>query len=345
MIDLNLILQKQKIISLTRKFFSQNNFREFTLPLLLPALPLEQNIYSFPISAGQSQDKYFLTTSPESALKRLLARGSGDCFAISPSFRDLEAKSPHHQPEFLMLEWYQTNSDYLKIMDFCQIYILYLHDRLNKNKSNRNKYLLTYQNQPFDLTPPWPRLSFYQLLKKYHPQKSYPQNEPDLNQLFLNFVLPNLPAVRPIFITDYPAFMSPLAKLNLDGEEVPFYAAASGNPPIGGATRERVKSGTTSRIKIKKNTGYYNTAQRFELFFGNMEIANGNTENTKSNDVTRAFRTEDSYRRRHKLPSHPIDWDFVGILSRLPPSAGCGLGLERLTMLLTDTADISRLQI
>lgn len=248
---------RQKIISTCRRFFLDHGFQEITIPILNSAVPTEPNIYPFTTTWSQSQSKkqkFFLTTSPESFLKQQISKSLGNCFAISPCFRNLENIGPHHHPEFLMLEWYEIGKNYLDVITTTQ-------ELLKQFKISNFKTLS---------------------LKKFFPV--YPTTEPDFNQQFLNRVEPRLPT-NPVFITDYPAYLSPLAAIK-EGE-------------------------------AKKSIASPQIAQRFELYINKIEIANGCTENLH--------------------PKIPITWGPI------PPCAGCGLGLDRLAMIVSNSSDINEI--
>jgi lysyl-tRNA synthetase class 2 len=305
----NLILFRQQVITLARQFFLDRKFQEFTIPILNPSLPLEQNIYSYQTTSTTSKTNYYLPTSPESALKKIIAAGfQHDCFAISPSFRNLESTGPYHQPEFLMLEFYQIGQNYLEITPTLENLVTYIIQGIgHNNQLNTNKLFTT----------PYPRQTLKDLFHRYADidlgtYLAANFSEPDFNQLFLNQIEPHLPQYGPTFILDYPAFISPLA--------------APLNP--------------TNNCQATTNNLY---SQRFELYINGIEIANGNTENTDSESIKTFMETENHYRQQRHLPTHPIDNDFIQSCGQLPLCAGCGLGLDRLAMLLSGATNISQL--
>lgn len=262
------ILFRQQVITAVRHFFTDNNFQEIDLPILQSSIPDEQNIYPFRTKWQYSDKKLYLSTSPEAGLKHLITtQGLGDCFTIHHSFRDLEAKGPHHQPEFIMLEWYRLHSDQSQIISDIENLIKDIVNRTGIIKDIRTKKLLI---------SPYPQISFHQLFQKYAPHHAIPDNEPDINQIFLNYIEPRLDAYQPLFITSFPDFMSPLAQPNPDG-----------------------------------------TSTRFEFYLGSTEIANGCTENLH--------------------PQIYVPWQ------NLPPSAGCGLGIDRLAMSLANLNSIEQI--
>jgi len=162
-----------------REYFWRQNFTEVEVPYLNSSLPLEPNIYSFKTTWIHKNKNFFLPTSPEFALKKYLSSHHQNCFAISHCFRDLEASSPYHTSEFLMLEWYEVHID--------------LYDLMLSTKKFISHFIKT---------------DFTALIL---PEK-LPQNEPDFNQFFLNEIEPSLPKDQAIFITGYPAYLTPLAK-------------------------------------------------------------------------------------------------------------------------------------
>jgi lysyl-tRNA synthetase class 2 len=245
-----------ELLKSTRHFFWNLNFEEVEVSYLNESLPLEPNLYSFETIWRSHGRKFYLPTSPELALKSHLATHPSDCFSISHCFRDLENSGPHHRPEFLMLEWYQVNKT------------------LSDIKSTTEKYLHHLL----------PNLTFTNLTLP----TNLPDNEPDFNQFFLNNVEPSLPPDQAVFITGYPAFLSPLAVAN----------------------------------------------QRFELYINGIEIANACEENLNAEQIKSAFLNEESHRHQLQLPSHPYSQKFIDDISSLPQSAGIGLGLERLLMII-----------
>lgn len=180
------------------------------------------------------------------------------------------------------------------------------------------KDLLISLPHPASWNKPWPVLSLIKLFREHanldltelvfenaiqKEAKSRGYNPADstweqlFNQIFLNEIEPFLPQ-EPFFLTDYPARLSPLAEIKKDKP---------------------------------------NFSERFELYINKVELANGNTENIDMQSVGKSMKDEKKYRLEHKLPTHPIDQEFLQSLEKLPhPTAGVGLGLDRLTMLLNN---------
>ena len=269
------------LLKSTRQYFWDLDFTEVEVPYLNASLPLESNIYSFTTKWTHSQAKFYLPTSPEMALKKYLTTDKTNCFAIGHCFRDLENSGPHHTPEFLMLEYYLVN----------------------KNLSDLQESLKKYLNNFSQINYSEIRLS-----------EDLPTNEPDFNQYFLNEIEPKLPKDSAVFITGYPAYLSPLAKMN-DCEVTNF--------------SERKREGLMP--EHRKN---FVTSRRFELYINGIEIANGCEENRDPVSIKAAFEAEIIYRQKNNLPIHPYSEEFIANCASLPPCCGVGLGLERLLMIL-----------
>lgn len=255
-------LSTANFLKKTREYFWGLGLDEVEISYLNSSLPLEPNLYSF------KTQEYYLPTSPEFALKKYLAEYKKDCFSIAHCFRNLESSGPHHKPEFLMLEYYLINKN------------------LTELQESLEKYISKFLNCEF--------------INLKLPQTNF-TTEPEFNQYFLNTIEPSLPKDKAVFITGYPASLSPLAIVGTD------LRVCSSPQPI---------------------------AQRFELYINGIEIANGCEENRDAEQIKTAFLKEQSYRQQNNLPLHPISKDFINNCASLPPCSGLGLGLERLMMII-----------
>jgi len=329
---MNPILLHQKIISWTRAFFINRGFEEFNVPLLHPSLPLEPNLYSFETihHSLQSKNRLYLSTSPESSLKKNIAKTRlSKVFSISHSFRDREGESPIHQQEFLMVEWYRLNADYNQIMKDSQNLILFTKKKIDSYLKRPLSASFRFKSQNIDLSVPWPKLSLIDLFDKYSridllsvldnnalfdiAQKrkyalfSNTRWEEIFNQIYLNDIFPNLP-FSPFFLTDFPSRISPLARKN------------------------------------KNNT---HISDRFELIIAKIELGNGNAENTDSDAIHKSFSKEQEFRQKEKIISPTIDDNFISALKSLSSHtfSGMGLGIDRLSMLLQNINHIKDLYI
>ena len=311
--DIKLVIYKELVIKTIRDYLYQRGFHEVVVPTLQSSVPLEPNIYPFTTmwNTTRASQKMFLSTSPESALKKYIADGGGDCFAIAPAFRNFEDTSPTRLPEFLMLEWYQLNATHKDIMDETQQFIDHTSKQCIFNKT------------PVSLGASWPRFTMTELFQKHvgvplqelindknmvtlATQKGYSTIgaswEQLFNQIFLNEVEPKL-SLKPCFITDYPSKISPLCKPITDDADF---------------------------------------AERFELYINRLEIANGNTENTDAESVRKTFLEEQKQRKTKSLVSPPVDELFLESIKSLKTKrvGGVGLGIDRLVMVLSKARNV-----
>ncbi len=257
----------------------------------------------------------YLRIAPELYLKRLLVGGYEKVFEVNRNFRN-EGLSPRHNPEFTMLEVYEAYADGAAMMALTEGLIA------AAAMAARGRCDLEYQGRPLDLTPPFRRLPMRQAVQELG---GVPDPEA-LDDAGLKRLLPDLgPAQRaaltpgkrlealfgalvepqlwePVFITDYPVEISPLAKRKPDAPEL---------------------------------------ADRFELFVAGREIANGFSELNDPLDQHRRFLDQLKAREGGDEEAHVLDEDFVrALLHGMPPAGGMGLGVDRLVMLLTDAASI-----
>ncbi|SHI90991.1 lysyl-tRNA synthetase, class 2 [Malonomonas rubra DSM 5091] len=199
------VLEKRaRIVQAIRAFFIDQDFLEIETPQRIPA-----NAPEFHIDAVPSGD-WFLQTSPELAMKRLLAAGYGNIFQISHCWRDGERGS-RHLPEYSMLEWYRPGCDYHRLMDDCEALLEALTD------SNK----LVYQDNEIDLSRPWPRLSVHQAFSLYADctvEESLAAGRFD--EVISLQIEPQLPADRPTLLTEYPASQASLARLKPENPTV-----------------------------------------------------------------------------------------------------------------------------
>jgi lysyl-tRNA synthetase class 2 len=270
-----------------RQYFWDKNFTEIEISYLNESLPLEPNIYSFKTNWVHKNQQFFLPTSPEFALKKFISENKTDCFAVSHCFRDLEDSNATHTPEFLMLEWYEINKN------------------LNDLKISTNKFIKQFL----------PKIEFIELVL----EKNDFDNESDFNQYFLNNIENNLPKDKAVFITGYPAFLSPLAQTKNEkniflerSERGQAYA-----PPEGSEYQEKCF-----------------LSDRFELYINGIEIANGCEENRDSKSIKKAFESEQKHRLQNNLPTHPYSNEFIKNCSKLPPCSGVAIGIDRLLSLI-----------
>ena len=199
---------RARIIQAIREFFLINGFLEVETPCRIPAPAPEHHIDAEPSGA------WFLHTSPELCMKRLLASGHTKIFQICKCFRQAERGS-RHLPEFSMLEWYEAGIDYLDMMDQVEQLVCFMAQKIGRADE------LSYRGKRIDLKRPWPRMSVSQAFTEYAPislEKALSENRFDA--LMVDCVEPNLDQTKPLFIYDYPASLGALARLKPDNPAV-----------------------------------------------------------------------------------------------------------------------------
>lgn len=318
---------------LVRKYFIQKGFVELQTPTLVDCPGTEPFLDPFTteFQMGRSRRKYFLPTSPELHLKKSLARGMDKVFEIKTCFRNGEI-SQHHQPEFLMLEWYRAGENLASIQKDCENLFRYLANEFNrKNAKKGNQKIFKFQQQSyFDLFKKHTALDLENLLKsktedasslmrevavkkgliaaldpKDKSQDHWQDLDDLMNLLFTELVEPSLSPKHPIFVTDYPESQAAYARV-----------------------------------------GPRSTAERFELYWQGLEIANAFHE-VNDPGLQRQRMIEDLQKKR-KLGRAPVllDEDFFRHLDfGLPPSSGIALGLERLFMALCSLKSLSEVRL
>jgi elongation factor P--(R)-beta-lysine ligase len=189
------------IINSVRAFFSNKGFLEIETPLRVPAIAPEQFINPY------TSEGWFLSTSPELQMKRLLSSGYDKIFQICHCFRKDE-RGQYHNPEFTMLEWYRIQANYEDILRDTQDVVF----NLSKTLGNGSK--LSYQGKDIDLTLPWPRITIREAYLRWAGW------DPFTNFDGLRFdddmalkIIPNFPVERPLIILDYPQECASLARL------------------------------------------------------------------------------------------------------------------------------------
>jgi lysyl-tRNA synthetase class 2 len=288
---------REKVIDTIRKFFKDRNFHEVFTPIIVPVPSIEPNLEVFETELRTSKGtkkRAFLISSPEYAHKRLLAAGVGNTFEITKSFRNEEEVSRLHSPEFTILEWYRVNANYFDIMnDFEDLFL----NIVGKNKLN-------YQGEVYDLTKPWPRITFAEAFEKYANKKLADVKDEDFYKIFFNEVEPKiLESKKPVFLYDYPISQASLARPK---NEDPRYA------------------------------------ERFEVFIAGVELGNCFSELTDAGLQHKRFEADLAERKAKGKTDFPIDEDFINALkSGMPEASGIAVGVDRLIMLAADVPTVS----
>jgi lysyl-tRNA synthetase class 2 len=191
---------RARLIHAVRDFFVRAGFLEVFTPVRIPAPAPEAHI------DAQASGNWFLQTSPELCMKRLLAAGYERIFQICPCFRKGE-RGGRHLPEMALLEWYATGWDYLDMMHQCEQLVGFLADRLDLGRQ------LLYQGQVVDLTPPWQRLSVDDAFQRFAGMTARQALEQGCFDEVMGIdIEPQLGLKRPVFLFDYPAACAALAR-------------------------------------------------------------------------------------------------------------------------------------
>jgi lysyl-tRNA synthetase class 2 len=200
-----------------RRFFLERDFLEVETPHRIPAPAPESHIDAVP-AAG-----WFLHTSPELCMKRLLAAGHQRIFQVCRCWRQSE-RGQLHVPEFTLLEWYRAGSNYRDLMEDCQALIQHVAQAVGKGDE------LVYQGQSVHLRGQWPRMTVQEAFELYSESSvttAIEQNQFD--EIMVRDVEPHLSGTRPVFLSDYPAERGSLARLRADdatvAERVELYIA------------------------------------------------------------------------------------------------------------------------
>ena len=297
--------KRAEITAQIRAFFAALDVLEVETPLMTQAAVSDPYIDTIecryhPIP-GQQEEARYLQSSPEYAMKRLLASGSGAIYQICKAFRNGEA-GRRHNPEFTMLEWYRPGFDHIDLMDEVEALVTPL---LKLQQCQRLSYGELFQRY-LNIDPHTATAAQLAEITRQHIDLDMADDNRDnwLNLLMSHVIEPQLDALGAVFVYDYPASQAALAKVMQDssGQQV---------------------------------------ACRFELFYRGVELANGYFELTDAAEQARRLQQDISQRADEGLPRRPVDNLLVDALeSGMPECAGVAMGVDRLVMLALDTPKI-----
>jgi len=307
-----------------RRYFEAEDFVEVDTPALQISPGLEPHLRAFATTLdepGAGPRPFFLHTSPEFAMKKLLAAGVPKLFQLAHAFRNGERSATHH-PEFTLLEWYRADATYQALMTDCQRLLTAVVAAVGGSP-------LTWHGQTADSRRPWrretvagvfadrcgidilatapdpeqPRLDLLAAAARPLGIAPHPGDEwEDLFfRIFLERIEPTLGIGTPTILADYPIAMAALARARPDDPRV---------------------------------------AERFEVYVGGLELANGFSELTDPVEQRRRFERDRARKRARYGEAYPIDEDFLAALAAMPPSAGIALGFDRLVMLASGATRI-----
>ncbi len=306
---------RSKVMSAVRQFMTDHEFLEVETPMLHP-IPGGASAKPFVTHHNALDMQMFLRIAPELYLKRLIVGGFERVFEINRSFRN-EGLSVRHNPEFTMMEFYAAYTNYEWLMDYTEQCIR------AAVVAARGTAVISYDGKEVDLAKPFERLTIIEAIQKYAPQYTLEQLS---DEAFLRAELLKLGAKpfdhaglgslqlslfeetaesqlwQPTYIIDYPVEVSPLAR------------ASDKNPEI---------------------------TERFELFITGREMANGFSELNDAEDQANRFHAQMKAKEAGDDEAMYYDADFIRALEYgMPPTGGCGIGLDRLVMLITDSPSI-----
>lgn len=310
-----LFKMRSQILDATRRFLNEREYIEVETPMMHP-IPGGALARPFITHHNALDMELYLRVAPELYLKRLVVGGFEKVYEINRNFRN-EGLSTRHNPEFTMLEFYQAYSDYRDLINLTEEYMRYIAKELFGN------LVISYQGEQYDLSKPFRRMTIKESVLHYNPKLTQ-HDLIDLNKLrqyaeslgisikkqdglgkiqfeiFEKTVEHKLK--EPTFITEYPTEVSPLARCNNE------------NPAI---------------------------VDRFEFYIAGRELANGFSELNDPEDQAERFHRQMQAKTAGDQEAMPYDEDYITALEYgLPPTAGEGIGIDRLAMFFTDSPSI-----
>ena len=309
----DIFLKRYKFIKAIRDFFDSRGFIEFETPMM-HQIPGGATARPFKTHHTALGIDLYLRIAPELHLKRLLVGGYERVYEINKSFRN-EGISTKHNPEFTMLEFYIAYVDYKYLMGFTEELITFLCMEI------LGTLTVSYGDNIVNFTPPWQRLTMYEAMERHGVDPAVFRDPVEarefaikngieidkkathakvIDEIFKEKVEQYL--IQPTFILDYPVELSPLAKRKEDNPEL---------------------------------------VERFELFIGAREIANAFSELNDPSDQRERFLRQIEAKEMGDEEVQWMDEDFLRALEYgMPPSAGEGIGIDRLIMLFTNSHSI-----
>lgn len=310
--DITTLKRRAQYLADVRRFFSQRDVLEVETPFLSDSAPTAPYMDSFTTDyiplASHSKKPYYLHTSPEFAMKRLLAAGSGSIYQIARVFRNGE-QGRLHSPEFTMLEWYRPELSLSQLIDEVNALV---QEVFSLNQILRLSYRCIFE---FYL-----KINVFTCATEQIKQQALARisglsldlvldRDEWLELLMAHVIEPRLAAMNlSVFIYDFPASQAQLAKIKKD--------------EVGNAV-----------------------AERFELYVAGIEIANGYNELLDADELLNRFAKDNTQRQNQAKPQMPIDYRLLGAMKAgMPPCSGVALGFDRIVMLALNKKDIQSVQ-
>jgi lysyl-tRNA synthetase class 2 len=306
---------RSRLIQELRAFMTARGFLEVETPMMQP-IPGGAAARPFVTHHNALDMQLYLRIAPELYLKRLVIGGLEKVFEINRNFRN-EGISTRHNPEFTMMEFYEAYRDFRYLMDFNEELLRTVAEKVLGTLQIR------YGEHFVDLLPPFARLTIREAINRHHPRLAIadlgnrdvlvreladigiePKRGAELGELQLTLFEETTERllIQPTYIVDYPAIVSPLARRN------------DAQPEL---------------------------TERFELYITGREIANGFSELNDPEEQARRFEEQAQAKAAGDEEAMYYDADYIRALEHgLPPTAGCGIGIDRLAMLFTDSPSI-----
>ena len=281
--------QRACLLRQIREFFVGKGYVEVETSHRIPTPAPESHIDAIPSGT------WFLHTSPELCMKRMVAAGYEKIFQICRCWREKERGSLH-LPEFTLLEWYRAGGGYRSLMEECEGLIQSVAKSIGLGQK------IVFRGREIDLSEPWERISVKEAFHGYTQTSVAEALERNLfDEIMVRDIEPRLGLEKPTFIYDYPA-----------------------------------QRGALARLKPQDQT----VAERFELYIGGLELANGFSELVDAKEQRRRFHTENENRQSLGKCIYPMPDRFLAELDDMPPSAGIALGVDRLAMVFLNAEKI-----
>lgn len=305
--------KRSQLITSVRRFLNDHGFLEVETPILQP-IPGGANAKPFQTHHEALHADLYLRIAPELYLKRLIVGGFERVYEIARCFRN-EGIDRDHNPEFTQVEFYVAYWDYRQLMKFTEQMFATIVERVTGG------LVIEYEGKKVEFTSPFPRLSFHDACMKFakiniddlddaalkreaHANgltiESSAHRPKILDEIFKERIKPNI--TRPTFVTDYPIELSPLAKQRIDDQRY---------------------------------------TERFQLVAAGMELCNAFSELNDPLEQEKRFSQQERLRKAGDHEAQQIDQDFITALAHgMPPTAGIGIGLDRLSALLCNVHNI-----
>ncbi|MHB8788936.1 MAG: EF-P lysine aminoacylase EpmA [Desulfobulbaceae bacterium] len=296
MISPHRLQQRADLLQAVRSFFRSRGYIEVDTPIRLPVILPETHIKPF------SAEGWFLQTSPEQCMKRLLAQGCRQLFQICHCFRKEEV-GRLHQSEFTLLEWYHVGWEYGELMAECEEFIRALASAGQGLAGASGDDGLRRGERTVSLAGPWERLTVQEAFRRYAGLDAHDALRQDrFDELLVTEIEPHLGWDRPVFLYDYPAELASLARRRPDDPTV---------------------------------------AERFELYIAGIELANGFSELIDPKEQRLRFAEAIRMSQASGNVYAAMPERFLADLGNLDETAGVALGLDRLLMLLLGCASVA----